>query len=664
MTLCAACRSITVSALSSELEHVPLWWWELNSRAKPRGMVHHVDARQLPLSATAGCPLCRLIVAAILQDAEQRFSDQDPQIHREASSALASRLSSSPIYLRPNTDPLKQSFPQDDVPGAPYVRGFKVFVPTVRNVLVGQIRLFTLKDSPAARSCDIVGRPPLPASDSPAAFELIHQWLTRCLRDHDACKESFSGADIDESKPSVLPTRVVHVGNPDQGLPPRLCLTGGKRDHYVAFSHCWGRNKPPLMTTASTLQERMAGIPWNEIPKLYQDAIVATHRLGFKYIWIDSLCIIQDSKEDWLNESRHMGTVYENARLTIAASHAADSSESCFPTRPRNPDAVELPYFTQSGDHAGSMFATWMPADYASITPDGSVLDSRAWATQEWLLSRRMIFFTAASVVWSCKSLCQLETGGCFHSTARNARWKAIVEKYSARALTLASDRLIALEGLRTEMGKKRKGDTYCFGLWKHQMPEQLLWYCRQPAERRKSPLDLPTWTWASTMHGVRFIVMKHPKNACGGIKFDEPNKTLIVRGVLRRTTLTPCDPNSFQHSDGSLPFFPKLAEMLEHEIPSHMLFTLCIDNEIIGKAVIDEGLPLDDTDIYALYLVSAKIHIRHLTGGKTTFHQQWVLLLRRLDQFAEVYERIGAGLLVSATPLFTDQSPTQVYIR
>lgn len=418
------------------------------------------------------------------------------------------------------------------------------------------------------------------------------------------------------------------------------------------------------MTTSSTLEQHIVGIPWNDVPRLYRDAIWAAHRLSFKYIWIDSLCIIQDSTEDWLNESRHMGAVYENARLTIAASHASDSSQSCFPPRPTVPGIIELPHVTQTGKHAGSIFATRMPSDYTSITPDGSALDHRAWATQEWLLSRRMIFYTAGSVVWSCKSLCQLETGGSFHSTARNSRWKAIIEKYSARDLTQPGDRLIALEGLRIEMGNKRKGDTYCFGLWKHQMPESLLWYCRQPAERHKSPLDLPTWSWASTMHGVRFMVMKHPRNACSGIKFDEPKKMLIVRGVLRRTTVTPCDPNTFQHSDASLPSFPKLADMLEHDILLHMLFSLRIDNQIVGKGVVDEGVLLDNAEIYALHLVTARLHIHHVAGGKGKFHQQWVLLLRRLDQFAEVYERVGAGLIVSADAMFTDQHPTHIYIR
>lgn len=145
MPLCLACRSISISALLCELHHVPPWWEDLNSRAKPRGMVHHIDARHLPVSAAAGCPLCGRMLSAILEDAEQSFPGSTSNPRTEALDALASGLASSPIYLRPNIDPLKQAFPQDDVPGAPYVRGFKCFVPAVHKIHVGQIRLFALK---------------------------------------------------------------------------------------------------------------------------------------------------------------------------------------------------------------------------------------------------------------------------------------------------------------------------------------------------------------------------------------------------------------------------------------------------------------------------------------------------------------------------------------
>ncbi len=90
--------------------------------------------------------------------------------------------------------------------------------------------------------------------------------------------------------PPILPTRVIHVGCPDQRRPPRLVETRGMRAHYIALSHCWGAPAfHPPMTTKLTLSDHLIGIQWVLFPRTFQDAITATRRLGFDYIWIDSL---------------------------------------------------------------------------------------------------------------------------------------------------------------------------------------------------------------------------------------------------------------------------------------------------------------------------------------------------------------------------------------
>lgn len=652
MALCSACQSISVSRLISELQEVPAWWEQLTSKSKPRGMVHHQDARGLTAAAAAGCSLCALILNSLQHQGNKLTSQELKHLHTV--------LLHSPTYLRPNFDPLKRAFPADDVPGAAYVRGFKIFVPVKDGILTGQLRLYALSGSVAATSGNIIGRPALPSSDSPEAFNLVQNWMQRCLQDHRNCRETFSGAILNESEPPILPARVLYVGPPQGTIAPRLVQTKGLRAHYVAMSHCWGRKKPPLMATKVTMPEYLAGIAWYRIPKAYQDAIVVTHRLGLEYIWIDSLCIAQDDPDEWLVESKMMGAVYENARLTIAASHASDCSQPCFFPREPPPPSVELPYITSTGQYDGSIFATHMPQDYASIAPESSPLDARAWATQEWLLSRRMIFYTAGAVVWSCKTISQRETGGSFHSTARNTRWKAIIEKYSARLLTYPSDRLIALEGLRTEMHKKRVNDTYCFGLWKFDMPDQLLWYCRQPAERHMSPLSLPTWTWASTMHGVRFLQMKKPKNVCDGFKFDELNGILLVQGTLRRITLSKLDSPHFLHWCTTSPTVPKLAGVLEHELDAELQSAISDHNGIVGRATLDERGLLRDAPLCFLQLMTEMVAMGE--GDKGKRYHQWGLLLRKVDAL-EVYERVGAGVVVSATPAL-DQATTSVYIR
>ena len=440
--------------------------------------------------------------------------------------------------------------------------------------------------------------------------------------------------------------------------------TSGKTGHYVALSHCWGTpgNKKPLMTTKATLASHMTGIPWNAIPRTYQDAIIATHRLGIHMMWIDSLCIIQDSHSDWLRESKRMGAVYENARLTIAASHASDSSGPCFFTRSEPPPAVELPHVTRSGQREGSIFATLMPTDYRAISPDHGPLASRAWATQEWLLSPRMVFYTADSLMWSCKTISQRETGASHHETSRNPRWKNIVEKYSARKLTKPTDRLVALEGLRVEMGKKRGGDVYCLGLWKNSMPDQLLWYCLASAERSMSQLGLPTWTWASGMNGVRFLDMKGAKNACERFWFDKDCNTIAMRGVMRKANRSAQSldqsPQAHLASISASMIGPPPAAAPSYL--THMLFAH--DEALLGWAVLDEPGLMTGTDVFCLQLMNGRLTVKSQSSSNSKVCRSWLLLLQ--EDSGGVYHRVGVGVMTTQMPSFDLQSMVQVTIR
>jgi hypothetical protein len=93
---------------------------------------------------------------------------------------------------------------------------------------------------------------------------------------------------------------------------------------YIALSHCWGK-KHTLTTTMSNLESHCKMLPMSTLPRSFRDAVEITRKLSIKYLWIDSLCIIQDLEEDWQSESAIMGTVYKNAYLTISALDAVDS---------------------------------------------------------------------------------------------------------------------------------------------------------------------------------------------------------------------------------------------------------------------------------------------------------------------------------------------------
>src|SRR5436305_14453620 len=126
--------------------------------------------------------------------------------------------------------------------------------------------------------------------DSDCNLQLIRQWQRECLTKHRYC--SIDGQA--EASISRLPTRVVDVTYKD----PRIVESQGESGLYVALSHCWGKSKIPVTDTPNLL-ERKKGIQFQSLPKTFQDAIVVTRRLGYQYLWIDSLCIVQDSHRDW-----------------------------------------------------------------------------------------------------------------------------------------------------------------------------------------------------------------------------------------------------------------------------------------------------------------------------------------------------------------------------
>lgn len=261
-----------------------------------------------------------------------------------------------------------------------------------------------------------------------------------------------------------------------------------------------------------------------------------------------------------------------------------------------------------------------------------------------------MIFYTEGGLVWSCKTVSQRETGASFHSTARNPRWKNLVEKYSARQLTKQTDRLIALEGIRGEMAKKRSDDVYCFGLWKNSMPDQMLWYCLQPGERHRCELDLPSWTWASTVRGVRFIDLKGAKNTCRGFRFDEATKTLIINGVLKplpkMTRRTHATSESAMFSDAS-----------QNIVSNDLQFSInSIDGEPLGWCLVDEATP-PTGNVYCIQLMS-KVERSQASGAKRTKkYIESILLIQRNSEGEEddAYKRVGVGRISTAEPWFTN---------
>jgi hypothetical protein len=148
------------------------------------------------------------------------------------------------------------------------------------------------------------------------------------MASHNDCKHGGLSHEV--------PTRLLDLGLLDGTNACTLRLhTCGPEDTgvaYVALSHCWGTSDV-FKLTSQTISELAAGIPLERLPKTFQDAIYICRKLGYRYLWIDSLCIFQDSTDDWLHEAKSMKMVYENCTWSVAALHGKDSDAGCFSRR-------------------------------------------------------------------------------------------------------------------------------------------------------------------------------------------------------------------------------------------------------------------------------------------------------------------------------------------
>jgi hypothetical protein len=122
-------------------------------------------------------------------------------------------------------------------------------------------------------------------------FFRVTEWLSMCLVKHILCGSS-------DDAPPQLPIRVLDVGV--QGA-VRLLASNSSTGRYTGLSHCWGTGPVPR-TTRSTLEGYTNSVPLDSLSKTFQDAIEVIPLLGIRYLWVDSLCIIQDCPEDWQNE--------------------------------------------------------------------------------------------------------------------------------------------------------------------------------------------------------------------------------------------------------------------------------------------------------------------------------------------------------------------------
>ncbi|KAK3315622.1 heterokaryon incompatibility protein-domain-containing protein, partial [Apodospora peruviana] len=367
---------------------------------------------------------------------------------------------------------------------------------------------------------------------------LARTWVETCLSRHGS-----TCGHRDNRR--FLPTRLLEISDAsDQDdLSVRLYLPSATDLElgldYCTLSHCWGDINDVLCLTASALQPFQQAIPVAKMPATYIDALRITRSIGVRYLWIDSLCILQDSLDDWAQEASAMASVYENTYCNIAAAAAKDSRDGCYATR--NPFTFAPCRISTTTDNR-ELYAHlyWFEGTLEQLERRSeSGLFSRAWILQELLLSPRVLYFGPKGLCFACKKLRASErnVNGEVHSFSpplllplyrksaastalRSFQWATqnmipdsqfphnlhsvwfdIVSRYSELALSVAGDKLVALAGVAERIiAARSSGDEYLAGLWRSTFLSDLLWYPNNRRARPQLSLEFraPTWSWAS----------------------------------------------------------------------------------------------------------------------------------------------------------------------
>ncbi|GKT41592.1 uncharacterized protein ColSpa_01773 [Colletotrichum spaethianum] len=372
-----------------------------------------------------------------------------------------------------------------------------------------------------------------PGTDSRQSQVRMRTWMDECVDSHPNCVRHHSSRDF-------VPTRVLDVGPPEDTIwPPayvRVINTDKNPIHapYLTLSHCWGDGAFAQLTKDNIANFTTHGVPWEGKDGIcsnttFAQALQVVRQLGMRYVWIDSLCIIQGKGdkglhvEDWKAEAPLMHKVYRNSFCNITAADSKNHTEGLF--RSRKPNFLPVHY------------TSWKPSKIFGDT-EWRVLDHDHWdkdLLKRHLYTRGWVF--QGQVFWDCATLSAsealpdglppaLDNVASIHrswrrqlqgsalsvrslvsSTADSLQgfWKDSVHAYTSCNLTFHNDKLAAMWGI-AKLVRDALGEEYGAGLWTNGLHEQLAWRVldwrtgKRDAEKEGG---FPSWSWASVKGAI-----------------------------------------------------------------------------------------------------------------------------------------------------------------
>ncbi|KAF4633375.1 hypothetical protein G7Y89_g4747 [Cudoniella acicularis] len=362
----------------------------------------------------------------------------------------------------------------------------------------------------------LIGRTPEPTFD----FQKLHLW-------HQACGECSQIDLLSHDPTSTLPVDGMFLID----TTAMNTVPAPEGAAYVALSYVWGALKNPVRATKANRHELMAegGLTKTTLPRTIHQAVEVVRAIGFRYLWVDSLCIIQDDPESQMDQIRAMDLIYKGAALTIAA-----AGGNCADDPLMNPERENMVHTEDFGDL--KLMARNRPFKAALV---GSTWDSRAWCYQEKILSRRILLFTEAEVYYNCShfswresmksadverklavsqepNLAESEEEIADHVAKETPKqdpghiWyplRSILQEYTLRALTNENDVLFAVWGVL-----KSLSPTVVDMLGGSPIPHllfMLLWQPDGPHQRRSiTKVPYPSWSWIGWIGATRFPLL------------------------------------------------------------------------------------------------------------------------------------------------------------
>jgi hypothetical protein len=306
-------------------------------------------------------------------------------------------------------------------------------------------------------------------------------------------------------------------------LDGRLCLYSPEGPlRYTALSYCWGGHKQD-QTESSNVAGRYEHIDISTLPQTLKDAILFTRKLGLDYVWIDSICIVQDDRDEWAEEAAKMADIYSGAYVVLAATRATNVTEGFLQ---HHSDSCEI-----TSQTSAQQTFTVRARHAKDHTIDGSLrlnnlpLFRRGWCLQEGLLASRIVHFLPSEVYYACDRTSRCECGFANRLALRHRlrrppfneedhvfslceSWSDIMEDCSKRSFTFPEDILPALSGVAQRVGSLH-GGRYIAGMWEAGIAFQLSWYGEASSPDLLSPtksvVTKPTFSWITSPRPVKY---------------------------------------------------------------------------------------------------------------------------------------------------------------